>query len=599
MLSLFFAVGCQKPDFDTTVTGEALSTFRLVAPSNNLTLALNPTTPNDSVIIRWTPSKPGVNTAPRYKWVAGLKLVGNLSNPLLELESDSSGKATRLTLTQKQIDDALASKGISVGAKTDFIWSVVADNGTTKVQSEDVFTISISRMKDGSSPFVLLGPSSSLTPLTINPTSTSESVKFNWTRSRPAAGSPAVTYRVLFARRQVDANGMEMPIDWSSPLFTVFSDNNGTDSLLTLSYKRFSDSLSANGFTSLPTPAEIKWTVVATSGTWSQRAEYVNNFSVVREVKVYIVGSATPGGWDILRSTRLIEDPRFPGTYFTYIYLIGSNEFKFVNGQAWPPAAGAIDWGQDRNLPAGNFTDQDEMNIQVPSTGVYRVTFDLSAKKFYLQTATSNGIGGMGMIGNFQGWSQPAVKMIYLGVNRFIYLTNMNNNDEFKFHDGNDWNNSTNILHRWYGIDNGRMAVDPGFYSTFKYTGPSGLVRSIWDGSNTLDLQYQLNSAAQMRVVGDGIQGVSPWDPGGSPQMNYIGNGVWTITLNLIAGKDIKFVAGNAWGAFDYEDNSNGSVSVGSPRSIKWDGGSNFKTPITSGTYTITLNEYAQTVRID
>ncbi|MBK8301055.1 MAG: hypothetical protein IPK90_11580 [Chitinophagaceae bacterium] len=94
-----------------------------------------------------------------------------------------------------------------------------------------------------------------------------------------------------------------------------------------------------------------------------------------------------------------------------------------------------------------------------------------------------------------------------------------------------------------------------------------------------------------MRVVGNGMQGVPDWNPGASPQMTYSGNGVWTITLTLIANKEIKFLSGNDWGAFDYEDNSGGSTATGTPRSIKWDGSDNFKTPTTTGSYTITLNE--------
>ncbi|MBL7720695.1 MAG: hypothetical protein JNK98_01740 [Chitinophagaceae bacterium] len=99
-----------------------------------------------------------------------------------------------------------------------------------------------------------------------------------------------------------------------------------------------------------------------------------------------------------------------------------------------------------------------------------------------------------------------------------------------------------------------------------------------------------------MRVVGNGIQGVPDWDPGASPQMTYAGNGVWTITTTLVANKEIKFLAGNAWGAFDYEDN--GDAGVANTRKLKWEGGSNFNTPATTGSYTITLDEYKQTVRI-
>ena len=107
-----------------------------------------------------------------------------------------------------------------------------------------------------------------------------------------------------------------------------------------------------------------------------------------------------------------------------------------------------------------------------------------------------------------------------------------------------------------------------------------------------------MSPAAEMRLVGDGINqaGVNDWDPPSSPQMTYNGNGVWTITITLKANKDIKFLAGNAWGAFDYEDNGAGA---GIDRKIRWEGGNNFKTPAVAGTYTVTLNENLQTMKIN
>ena len=123
--------------------------------------------------------------------------------------------------------------------------------------------------------------------------------------------------------------------------------------------------------------------------------------------------------------------------------------------------------------------------------------------------------------------------------------------------------------------------------------------RAIWDGSDPQQVKYELSPASEMRLVGDGMNkpGVNDWDPASSPQMTYSGNGVWTITIALKAGKDIKFLAGDAWGAFDYEDNGAG-VGTGT-RNIKWTGGDNFKTPATAGTYTVTLDEHNQTMSIN
>ena len=583
--------GCKKTDFDETINGEALGSFRLTSPATATNLVLNSATPSATVNITWTAAKAGVSKAPTYTWVAALKTGGSLESPALSIPANNSGAATTLTLTQKQIDDALAAKSIAVGAKTDFIWSVVADNGSTKVQSQDVFTISITRMQDGATPFILLGPESSVTTKEINPSSTTDVFKFNWTRSTPTSSSKPITYKVWFYKDDATM----------APLFSVSSNNNGADSLLTINYKSFSDSLTKYGYTNLSDVAKLKWSVTATSGTWSIQSNYTNQLYVLREVKVFIVGSATPGGWDIAKSTQLIPDNRFSGLYISYIYLTAGNEFKFVNGQVWPPAVGAVDWGQDPAAAAGTLTANNESNIPVTTTGMYRVTVDLTNNKFYVQTGS---MGSLGLVGQFQSWSPPGIKMASFNGNRLITITNMSTNDGFKFHDGSDWTNGTITGSRWFGLDaadGNKLKIDLGSYSDIKWTGNNGPVRVIFDGADVKNLTYSLTPASEMRVVGDGINqaGVNDWDPPTSPQMTYTGNGKWTISITLKANKDIKFLAGNAWGAFDYEDNSGQSNTTGTPRSIKWDGSNNFKTPATAGTYTITLDEYAQTVTIN
>ncbi len=305
---------------------------------------------------------------------------------------------------------------------------------------------------------------------------------------------------------------------------------------------------------------------------------------------IYLVGSVN--GWDIGNPLQLINDPksdRFNKIFYTYVRLDAGAEFKFAKTPG--------DWGSayGNNGPSGTgfSTGYNQGgNFQVGAAGVYRLTIDIANNLAWVQQKQ------VGVVGGMQGWDPSApVYGGYAGRDKFLIITGSSGSDEFKFHDGPEWDNSSPDKARWWGGSGGNLDTDGNGPNLVANSSPR--TRAIWNGEDKLQVKYELHPAVEMRVVGDGIDGVPAWNPGASPQMTYAGNGVWTITIDLIGGKDIKFLAGNDWGAFDYEDNSGGSTATGTPRAIKWEGGDNFKTPVASGTYTITLNEHAQTVTID
>ncbi|HEX6335306.1 MAG TPA: SusE domain-containing protein [Flavisolibacter sp.] len=576
--------GCKKTDFDDTVTGEALGPFRILSPASGTSLLLNSATPGATVQISWTASKPGVSKQPTYTWIAANRTGGNLDQPLIQIPSDNNGNATTLTLTQRQLDSVLAAKGIAVNATADLMWSVVSDNGSTKLRSDDVFNISIRRMGDGVSPFKLFGPVSSTTSLEINPTSTSDTIHFVWQKALPGNIANPVTYKVVFAPEGAG---------FANPLFTITSGNSGADTTAHVTYKQISDSLLAHGYTDFSQIAKLDWTVMATSGTFTMQSDYTNTLYIVRLVRMYLVGSIN--GWNINAPFEMIADKgpgRLGRVFYTYIRLSASDEFKFAKTPGdWNSAYGVT------GVVGGGFSTAMNQggNFGVQSGGVYRLTIDLGVSMVYIQQKE------VGLVGSLQGWNpaSPVYGNLFAR-NRFIIITNMSSSDEFKFHDGPAWDNSTADKARWWGKGpaDGLLDNDGNGANISNNTGATR-VRAIWDGQDPQQVKYDLSGAAEMRVVGDGIQGVNAWDPGASPQMTYLGSGQWQITLTLIGGKDIKFLAGNAWGAFDYEDASGGSTATGTPRAIRWEGGSNFKTPSTTGSYTILLDEYTQTVTIN
>jgi hypothetical protein len=183
-------------------------------------------------------------------------------------------------------------------------------------------------------------------------------------------------------------------------------------------------------------------------------------------------------------------------------------------------------------------------------------------------------------------------------LNLFVGLVNLTL-DQWKMIDTDQWDNGSLTVSepRNYGSASGSGSTLAINGTAFSSPGTAGRYRVTWDGRNPDNVKYEMSPANEMRVVGNGIQGVPDWNPGASPQMTYNGNGVWTITLNLVGSREIKFLAGNDWpGNLDYEDN--GAAAAAGTRKIKWEGGNNFSTPAVSGTYTITLNEHLQTVKI-
>lgn len=327
---------------------------------------------------------------------------------------------------------------------------------------------------------------------------------------------------------------------------------------------------------------------------------FVTIQSYVPILRFYLPGSyqaATGNGndWDPATAPELIRDLRpvvFNDMYYIYIYLPAGAQFKVTQGRDW-----AINYGgSGGNLVPGG------ANLTVASAGVYRISINRTTLKYDIKA------GRMGFVGGATGagWNPPNVFPTYAmgapATNLFVGLTNLTV-DGWKLIDNDSWNTGSNLVDetRSYGtpLPSGSTLEING--ANFANPPSAGRYRVIWDGRNVDNTKYEMSPANEMRLVGDGINvpGVNDWDPPTSPQMTYSGNGVWTITIALKANKDIKFLAGNAWGAFDYEDDSGQSQALGTPRKIKWEGGNNFKTPTVAGTYTITLNEYTQRVTIN
>lgn len=584
-IALLF-VGCKKADLARIVSeGEGLdgTSFVLSGPRNADSVKLNAATPNETVVFSWTAVTPGVKTEPTYTLVASLKSAGNLDAPIISVPADNSGAATRATLTYKRLDDILAARGIPAGARVELIWSVVADNGSTTLSPAGFYGITVTRFNDGASPFYLLQPASSTNTVEIEPGSTTASLKFNWTKSVPAKPAQPVSYRLWIYDTTMN------------PLFSIPADNNGTDSLVTITYRDFSDSLTKYGFTDLSETSWLRWNVVATSGTWNQTSSYTNDLNILREVKIYLVGGSTPIGWEPGSSLQMIPDEKFAGAYYIYVYLTsGGGGIKFLNQKEWPGGPlNSTDWGMKPGSP-GELAADGEDNVPVPVDGVYRVTFDLPGMKYYVQAEH----GRMATVGDATpaGWDPgsvfPAQALGLVEANLFLGILNFNGGGNFKLIDGASWPDGGGPISQSKDFGRGEEG-ELKEQGEDNIPGPAaGRYRIVWDGREVKNLKYEISPASEMRVVGNAMVGFPDWTPDASPQMVFQGNGIWKVTLTLRGGAEFKFLAGNAWGALDYEDAGGGR--------IKYDGGPNFMVPAgPDRSYTITLNEHTGTYTLE
>lgn len=576
VLSVAAIAGCQKvPDLPYYDNGTAVA---LTADKTAVT-----PTPADSVnnVISFSWTDPNYKQdSSLYKYVLEIDSTGrNFTKESIKVVTGTLGTS----LTGKELNAILLGYGFTLGSPYDIDVRVTSSYGNNNESyKSNVLKIRVTPYND---PSVLTSANASVTCALA--TAAQLSNTFSWTKSFNGY-SGNVTYVLQYdsATKNFVAP-TEIPVGVN--LFTKgLTEGEMNETALTSGI--------AGG-----TTGKVEYRVKATTAQGA--VSYSNVVNVTIQSYVPILRFYLPGGyqaatgngnnWDPGTAPEFIRDLRpaaLNKLYYMYIYLPANAEFKITQGRSWDVNYG----GSGGDLSGGG------ANLTVATAGYYRISIDRVNLKYDIRE------GRMGFVGGATGagWTPANVFPNYaLGTsakNLFVGLTDFTTGG-WKLIDHNDWNNGdiTVLNARSYGSAGGSGSTLLINDANMPDIATAGRYRVIWDGRNVDNVKYEMSPATEMRIVGDGIQGVPAWNPGASPQMTYSGNGVWTITVTLVADKDIKFLAGNDWGAFDYEDNSGGSQATGTPRAIKWEGGSNFKTPTVTGSYTITLNEHTQTVTIN
>lgn len=574
---LFFA-GCSKvadlPHYENgkavTLTASKTAVMAMASDSTNTVVTLSWTTPNYAT---------DSNT---YKFILEMDSTGrNFAKPATK---EVKGKLTT-SFTGRELNAILLDYGFSLGTPYTLDMRIVSSYGNNNEKyTSNVVKIQVTPYSD---PSVLTSTANSVTGTLA--TAAQNALTFSWTRSF-IGYTGSINYII-----QYDSAGKNFASPQEIPGGAAVYSKGLTQAEI--------NATALNENVAGGNTGKIEYRIKAVTALGA--IAFSNVVSVTIGTYVPLLRFYLPGGyqgatgngadWDPPTAPEFVRDLRagqLNKLYYMYIYLPANAEFKITQGRSWNVNFG----GSGGNLSATG------ANLSVSTAGVYRISIDVVNMKYDIRQGRMGFVGGA--IG--AGWNPPNVFPNYaLGApanNLFVGLTDFAT-DGWKLIDNNAWNDGSNTVGetRSYGATGASGATLQVNGANFPNITTAGRYRVIWDGRDVNNVKYEMSPATEMRVVGDGINqtGVNDWDPPTSPQMTYMGNGVWAISITLKANKEIKFLAGNAWGAFDYEDNSGGSQATGTPRKIKWEGGNNFKTPTAAGTYTITLNENTQTVTIN
>ena len=229
---------------------------------------------------------------------------------------------------------------------------------------------------------------------------------------------------LFFEWESVNENGIlyqvifDLPSgDFSSPVYAINSDNNGSKPSISLSQRDLNKIARLMGMKSSET-GSFKWTVLSIRGLNTMKAAQERTLTVKRmsgfdelPVGVYLTGAASETGTNISDaiSMQRIED----GVFEIYSRLTEGQSYSFVDDKS----AAALKFYYD---PVDDVIKEDvnNVNMTVSKTGVYRIQLDFTTgaaqynevKSFHLYFCPDNvNLFELPYVGNgiFKATSQP------------------------------------------------------------------------------------------------------------------------------------------------------------------------------------------------
>ncbi len=580
----FLFVGCEKvaelPTYKlghpVTLTPSATTVSPGAADSAKTVLTLN-----------WTFPQYATDSA-NMKYIIEIDSAGrNFSKEITRTQSKSLNK----TFTGRDINTILLNFGASVGspAKLDMrITSSYANNNEKYLSN--VVQVTVTPYSD---PSKLTTENTSVTG--TSGTSSDHSNTFTWSSAFPGY-SGTVTYVIQYDSAGKNFAAPQQIAGYGGASVYSASLNQGDMNTTALTS---GIAVSATG--------TVEYRVKATTASGSVAYSNVVNVGVTTfspvPASLYIVGDATPGGWNnpvptpSQRFTK-VDDYKFS----LRLGLTGGKSYLFlpVNGD-WGHKYGGVG-ANNTNNPDGDDFKPEGGDLKAPaSSGVYDIVVDFQTNKFTLTPVTVP--TNLYIVGDATagGWNNPvptpSQQFTQIDTYTFAIVVNLTAGKSYLFLPLNgNWD------HKFGG------STDGSTISTLLADGAvpgSNTPAPSSDGQYLIVVNFATNTysvvlySGNLFMVGDATPG--GWNnpvPLPSQQFTETSLGVFELTLTLTADKSLLFLPVNGdWGHKFGGVGANNSNNVMGDL-IKPEGG-DLKAPATGGSYKITVNFINMSYKIE
>ncbi|WP_046756683.1 SusE domain-containing protein [Kordia jejudonensis] len=262
------------------------------------------------------------------------------------------------------------------------------------------------------------------TSIILDETTPNETITFTWEAAESSAGY-AVTYEVL-----IDTLGTT---DFSTPMLTTASSNNGTETSVSITYEMIDQILSFSGFQA---NSEATVAFAIKTNSLSKSNMVIGSMKVTRfenetiPTKIYISGTATENNNNLAEAIllrRLTDDNGLPSNiHEVYTSLRAGETYKFYSERSLP----ALQYGGvDGNLALFG------AGIVAENEGQYRIRINLDTNTYELFQINYWGMVGTPVSGGWGG-DEP---LAYQGNGIWKASINLENTGGFVFRANGDW----------------------------------------------------------------------------------------------------------------------------------------------------------------